>query len=130
MHAALAEQRAAEAANFQAQAWQEVADEIDPDAFDDFATTAKPKKPKNWNETGMVAEDEEEEEDEEEDGAYECFACNKVFAGQKTWENHERSKKHKQAVWRQVFLSPPISWGIYERLTRMLFHFFPGCKRK
>lgn len=79
------------------QSWQQVESVIDLDE-NDFATSAKPKKPSNWNETGMV--DEDGSGSEEEEGQYECFACNKVFASEKTWENHERSKKHKQAVWR------------------------------
>ncbi|WVQ74378.1 hypothetical protein IAR50_003979 [Cryptococcus sp. DSM 104548] len=31
---------------------------------------------------------------------FECVACSKTFASEASWENHERSKKHKQAVWR------------------------------
>jgi DnaJ family protein A protein 5 len=27
-------------------------------------------------------------------------ACNKVFQSEPSWTNHERSKKHKQAVYR------------------------------
>lgn len=56
----------------------------------------------------------EEEEPEEElgDGTgvrlddgqggeiFECVACGKTFASEASWINHERSKKHKQAVWR------------------------------
>lgn len=57
---------------------------------------------------------EEEEQPEEElgDGTgvrlddgqggeiFECVACGKTFASEASWINHERSKKHKQAVWR------------------------------
>lgn len=57
---------------------------------------------------------EEEKEPEEElgDGTgvriddgqggeiFECVACGKTFASEASWINHERSKKHKQAVWR------------------------------
>jgi DnaJ family protein A protein 5 len=95
VHARMAHQR--EVDSFTLQSWQKAENNIDWDE-DDFATSAKPKKPKNWNETGMVDEDESEESEGE--GQYECFACNKLFASEKTWENHERSKKHKQAVWR------------------------------
>lgn len=31
---------------------------------------------------------------------FECVACAKTFSSEASWENHERSKKHKQAVWR------------------------------
>ncbi|OWZ26582.1 hypothetical protein C356_06913 [Cryptococcus neoformans c45] len=59
-------------------------------------------------------EEAEEEEPEEELGdgtgvrlddgqggeVFECVACGKTFASEASWVNHERSKKHKQAVWR------------------------------
>lgn len=39
-----------------------------------------------------------------DDGAggeiFECVACNKTFQSEASWGNHERSKKHKQAVFR------------------------------
>jgi DnaJ family protein A protein 5 len=42
-----------------------------------------------------------------EDGSgnevFECVACSKTFMSEASWENHERSKKHRQAVWRCVF---------------------------
>ena len=31
---------------------------------------------------------------------FECVACSKVFSSNASWLNHERSKKHKQAVYR------------------------------
>lgn len=34
------------------------------------------------------------------DEVFECVACNKTFMSEASWDNHERSKKHKQAVWR------------------------------
>jgi hypothetical protein len=47
-----------------------------------------------------------------EDGSgnevFECVACSKTFMSEASWENHERSKKHRQAVWRCVFW---ISYG-------------------
>lgn len=95
VHADMAAQHADPGSEFYAQSWQQVDSVIDLDE-NDFATSAKPKKPSNWNETGMV--DEEGSDSEEEEGQYECFACNKIFASEKTWENHERSRKHKQAV--------------------------------
>lgn len=96
VHADMAAQHAHLGSDYAAQDWQKVESVIDWDE-NDFATSAKPKKPSNWKETGMV-DDEASGESEEEEGQYECFACNKVFASEKTWENHERSRKHKQAV--------------------------------
>ncbi|CAK9786692.1 hypothetical protein CC85DRAFT_129532 [Cutaneotrichosporon oleaginosum] len=64
-----------------------------------------------------VASDEEDEADEYaeegdgtgirmDDGAggevFECVACNKTFQSEASWSNHERSKKHKQSVWRMA----------------------------
>lgn len=34
--------------------------------------------------------------------ALECVACGKTFQSEASWANHERSKKHRQAVWRYV----------------------------
>lgn len=34
--------------------------------------------------------------------ALECVACGKTFRSEASWVNHERSKKHRQAVWRSV----------------------------
>ncbi|KAK8861287.1 hypothetical protein IAR55_002106 [Kwoniella newhampshirensis] len=57
-------------------------------------------------------EDAEQEEDDQGDGTgvrlddgqggeiFECVACGKTFASEASWTNHERSKKHKQAVYR------------------------------
>lgn len=45
--------------------------------------------------------DSDESDVELEHGeAYECVACNKLFQSEPSWINHERSKKHKQAVYR------------------------------
>lgn len=41
---------------------------------------------------------DEEDEEEQEEQILECVACNKSFASEASWANHERSKKHKQAV--------------------------------
>lgn len=43
---------------------------------------------------------DEEEEEDDEDQTFECVACGKEFASEASWSNHERSKKHKQAVFR------------------------------
>ena len=62
----------------------------------------------------VSGESEDEEPEEEGDGTgvrlddgqggeiFECVACDKTFLSEASWENHERSKKHKQAVWRYV----------------------------
>jgi DnaJ family protein A protein 5 len=39
-------------------------------------------------------------EEGEGDEVFECVACNKTFGSERSWENHERSKRHKQAVWK------------------------------
>jgi DnaJ family protein A protein 5 len=78
-------ERARLAAEYEEQDWQRVKDD---DSSDD--------------------EEEEEQGDgtgvriEGEDGAesFECVACDKTFMTEASWENHERSKKHKQAVFR------------------------------
>lgn len=67
-----------------------------------------------------VEEDEDDQEDDEDgeeqeegngvdpnsmgaenaSGGWDCVACDKIFQNEKTWLNHEKSKKHRQAVWR------------------------------
>lgn len=39
-------------------------------------------------------------EDESGNEIFECVACNKTFQSEAQWTNHERSKKHKQAVFK------------------------------
>mmetsp|Transcript_24208 Transcript_24208/g.43037 ORF Transcript_24208/g.43037 Transcript_24208/m.43037 type:complete len:512 (+) Transcript_24208:6-1541(+) len=46
----------------------------------------------------MAAEEEEEEEEEEELDVFGCAVCRKQFQNEKQWLNHEKSKKHRQAV--------------------------------
>lgn len=43
-------------------------------------------------------EESNEDEDEEEEAVFDCVACDKLFQSAAAWDNHERSKKHKQAV--------------------------------
>nr|ODN87212.1 hypothetical protein L203_03484 [Cryptococcus depauperatus CBS 7841] len=62
--------------------------------------------------SGDEEENEEEEEEQLGDGTgvrldngqggelFECVACGKTFASEASWNNHERSKKHKQMVWK------------------------------
>jgi DnaJ family protein A protein 5 len=40
----------------------------------------------------------DEDEDQEDEG-FECVACDKKFKSEKQYEAHERSKKHKKAIW-------------------------------
>lgn len=46
--------------------------------------------------------DEEASDGEAEEEALECVACGKTFLSEASFANHERSKKHKQAVHRCV----------------------------
>lgn len=107
VHAQFAAERQKErekmAGQYREQSWQEL-EEID---YDDFDVTAKPQKvekkegAEDESEASEDAEDDEHEEDsEDEPSGFECVACNKTFQSEKQWENHERSKKHKQAVWK------------------------------
>lgn len=43
-------------------------------------------------------DDDEAGEDEEGEALFDCVACDKIFQSAAAWDNHERSKKHKQAV--------------------------------
>lgn len=52
----------------------------------------------DWQKLRHSSDDEIEEVDENE--TFECVACGKDFASEASWSNHERSKKHKQAVYR------------------------------
>jgi DnaJ family protein A protein 5 len=106
LHAEMARQREEarmkDANNFQAQSWQEV----DTSIFDEFedgpAAPTKSAKPAVANGAApLTGNDEEIEDDEDEEPTgYECVACNKTFMSENAWDNHERSKKHKQAVFR------------------------------
>lgn len=108
LHAQLARQREEarlrDASNFQPQSWQEVDTSV-LDEFDDGpAAPTRTAKPSAANGADPLAADEDgsadgEQEDEEPSG-YECVACNKTFNSENAWDNHERSKKHKQAVFR------------------------------
>ncbi|GAA98426.1 uncharacterized protein L969DRAFT_94212 [Mixia osmundae IAM 14324] len=79
LRAAEAEKAAAE---YRAQHWQE--DLKDPEQLIN----------------GEYVGDQPADESSEADEAYWCAACDKTFKTEATWSNHERSKKHKQAVMR------------------------------
>ncbi|OCF34510.1 hypothetical protein I316_03551 [Kwoniella heveanensis BCC8398] len=95
---------------------------IDPEAarlrHEERLRSAAEFEEQSWQKLGANHSDEEEEEEENaaeqeagdgtgvrlDDGnggeLFECVACGKTFASEASWGNHERSKKHKQAVWR------------------------------
>lgn len=91
--------------------------QIDPEAAkkraEERRQAAEAFEEQEWQKVKPPSDDEEDVEEEElgdgtgirlDDGAggeiFECVACNKMFQTEASWENHERSKKHKQAVWR------------------------------
>ncbi|KAJ9097707.1 hypothetical protein QFC21_004745 [Naganishia friedmannii] len=99
---------------FQAQTWQQVEDEFDND-YDDWGVSAAPTAaPSKANSDNGVDEedgaddgsqdennvDDSDEESEDEPDGWDCIACHKSFSSQGQWENHEKSKKHKQAMWK------------------------------
>ncbi|KAI5454891.1 hypothetical protein NCC49_002167 [Naganishia albida] len=95
---------------FQAQSWQQVEVELDDD-YDDWGVSAPATATQSTansddedagtgSEAGDADAQELDEESEEEPDGWECIACHKNFASQGQWENHEKSKKHKQAMWK------------------------------
>jgi DnaJ family protein A protein 5 len=84
-----AEERMQSAAAFEVQEWQKFAkdDTEDEEEEDERAQQA-------GDGTGLRMDDGTGGE------LLECIACNKTFQSEASWENHERSKKHKQAVWK------------------------------
>ncbi|OAV96904.1 hypothetical protein, variant [Puccinia triticina 1-1 BBBD Race 1] len=83
-----AKEREDEARQFREQAWQRQKDE---------------RKESSGTEDGQAesaTEEQSEEEEEEEPEApvndWYCAACSKDFKSQGAWDNHERSKKHRQ----------------------------------
>ncbi|WWC98864.1 hypothetical protein V866_005758 [Kwoniella sp. B9012] len=96
---------------------------IDPEAarrrHEERMRSAAEYEEQSWQKLDGRRSDEEEDDEEEnteeqetgdgtgvrlDDGMggelFECVACSKTFASEASWANHERSKKHKQAVWR------------------------------
>ncbi|OCF78359.1 hypothetical protein I204_00297 [Kwoniella mangroviensis CBS 8886] len=96
---------------------------IDPEAarrkHEERMRSAAEYEEQSWQKLDGRRSDEEEDDEEEnteeqetgdgtgvrlDDGMggefFECVACSKTFATEASWANHERSKKHKQAVWR------------------------------
>lgn len=79
----------------------------------------------DWQKVEASDSSEEEQEEPAQDGTalragefLECVACAKTFQSEASWQNHERSKKHKQSVWRlkrdmqaddeRLYLSPDV----------------------
>lgn len=71
------------------------------------AFSSRPRSPiqefeeQDWQKLRHSSDEEEDDMDAEEQ-AFECIACAKTFLSEASWSNHERSKKHKQAVFRYV----------------------------
>lgn len=82
----IARERAA--AQHMVQDWQR----LDMDSSDDSGTDSEDALPGNG--TAVCTETDDGIE------VYECVACDKTFLSEASWDNHERSKKHKQAVFR------------------------------
>lgn len=101
LHAQLARQREEarlrDAENYQAQSWQQVDTSALDELVDGPAAPTKAAKP-----VEVKAEGDEDAESDGEPEGFECVACNKTFMTENAWDNHERSKKHKQAVFRWV----------------------------
>jgi DnaJ family protein A protein 5 len=74
------------AAEYEIQDWQRI---VESDSEDD-----EPPPEEQGDGTGIRLDDGAGGE------VFECVACAKFFASEASWENHERSKKHKQAVYR------------------------------
>lgn len=81
------EERMRQAAQFEEQEWQKIKeDPLSEEEVDEYA--------EEGDGTGLRMDDGAGGE------IFECVACNKTFQSEASWANHERSKKHKQAVYR------------------------------
>lgn len=81
------EERMRQAAQFEEQDWQKIKEEpLSEEEVDEYA--------EEGDGTGLRMDDGAGGE------IFECVACNKTFQSEASWGNHERSKKHKQAVYR------------------------------
>jgi DnaJ homolog subfamily A member 5 len=61
----------------------------------------KNEQQNTWNASRADAsfDDSDEESDDQDPEHFECVACDKFFKSAKQYEAHERSKKHRKAVW-------------------------------
>lgn len=76
-----------QAAQFEEQDWQKIKEEpLSEEEIDEYADEG--------DGTGLRMDDGAGGE------IFECVACNKTFQSEASWANHERSKKHKQAVYK------------------------------
>lgn len=76
-----------QAAQFEEQDWQKIREEpLSEEEVDEYA--------EEGDGTGLRMDDGAGGE------IFECVACNKTFQSEASWNNHERSKKHKQAVYK------------------------------
>lgn len=75
------------AADYEEQEWQRL-------HLDDSSSESESEEEEVGDGTAVRKESDEGNE------IFECVACNKTFMSEASWDNHERSKKHKQAVWR------------------------------
>ncbi|KAI7961206.1 hypothetical protein MJO28_001695 [Puccinia striiformis f. sp. tritici] len=91
-----AKEREDEARQFREQAWQRQKDrnnESSEEVEDDQVES-----------TSLAEESVEEEEPEAAVNDWYCAACSKDFKSQGAWDNHERSKKHRQNAQRLIAL--------------------------
>lgn len=75
------------AAEYEEQAWQRL-------HLEDSSAESSSEEEEMGDGTAVRTETEEGNE------IFECVACSKTFMSEASWDNHERSKKHRQAVWR------------------------------
>ncbi len=97
-----AAEMAASAQAFTPQSWQRVEGRAAADIPDEYGQpiSTGTSRPTNATTPNINSTSDDDKEEEDLDPTFECVACNKLFSSEKTWQDHERSKKHKQAVWR------------------------------
>ncbi|XAO26891.1 hypothetical protein I312_105732 [Cryptococcus bacillisporus CA1280] len=85
------EERLRAAAQYEEQDWQKFSSR---NSDDEEMEEEEPPEEELGDGTGVRLDDGQGGE------IFECVACGKTFASEASWINHEKSKKHKQAVWR------------------------------
>ncbi|KDN53410.1 ChaC-domain-containing protein [Tilletiaria anomala UBC 951] len=94
---------AAERYREQTQDWEKVEEVIYSDFEDSdvsYVSDSADGNEDDHDEGGEEEGDEDESVDEPESSQWTCVACDKFFQSEAAWQNHERSKKHKQEVQR------------------------------
>jgi DnaJ homolog subfamily A member 5 len=71
---------------------------FDEDDHERLGIKTKPKRPARQNQEGEPEPDEFDSDDEDVEQQHYCVACHKKFKSIKQYENHEKSKKHKENV--------------------------------